>query len=330
MPEPITLIEVSGLETYLAGDQAFPHPNYPVISNWASIMGHPCGRYLYHNRVDWEHREQRDWKGIGERGNVIHDWWKIRMMEKGYRVTENESPLSPQLRERYNIGGKIDGRIGRGNIRSVLYEFKTMADYTYRKCNTYEDIKNSSAHYIRMYLSQLMVYMHDNNEQYGLLVLCNATTWEWKWIVVPMDEAHVQTILNRAIVINAAVAEHLPPDRTTDLTLCKKCDYRTTCLPDVINEPQEMIENNELVGLLERKDELHPLHEEWVECKERSEEIVKAYNHNFILNSTWKVEIKKSIQRRVDTKRMPPDVRSVFEVEKEIVKVIAVPLIEAQ
>lgn len=329
--EPITAIEVQALEGFMSQDQGFPHPNYPVISNWASILGHPCKRYLYHNRVDWERREPHDWKGIGERGNVIHDWWKIRMMEKGYSITQNETPLSAQLRTEYNIGGKIDGRIGKASVRPVLYEFKTMADYSFRKHNTLNDIRDSATHYIRMYLAQLMIYMHDNNEDFGLLVLCNATTWEWKWIVVPKDEVYVQWLLNRTSEINNTIALRAnPPERTTDLRLCKRCDYRATCLPDIVNDSSEFVENNELLGLLQRKDELAPFREEWQECKERSEEIAKHLNRDFILNSSWKVELKRQIQRRVDTKMIPPDIRPQFEVEKEIVKVIAIPLIEAR
>lgn len=329
-PRPAVVVseaqkEIEALTLELSKDQAFEQKSYPVVSNWASQLGHTCERYLYHNRHDWEQKKPKDWKGMGERGNLIHEWWKRRMSEKGYTVIQTEMPLSQALRNRFQIGGKIDGRIGK-NGKPKLYEFKTMNEHDYKKINTLEDIRNSFKDYVKMYVAQIMVYMFDNNEESGLIILCNTTTLEWKPISVYLDYDYVEYLLQRADRVNRALEAQEPPKRIEYGKTCMKCDFAHVCLPDIKNEGLAMIDQDHLVSLLDRRSELESHQEEYKEIDAEAKEISKAIGKDFILAGRYKVEVKKSTTRRLDTKSVPFDVRSKYEVETETTRINFIPL----
>lgn len=320
--------DIEALKDELAKDQGWEVKKYPVTSNWASQLGHECERYLVHNRLDWEQRKPKDWKGMGERGNIIHEWWKRRMSEKGYTVIQGEMPLSQALRTQYNIGGKIDGRIGK-NARPMLYEFKTMNEHDYHKINSVHDITESHKNYVKMYVAQLMVYLYDNNEEAGLFILCNTTTLEWKAIEVYLDSGYCEWLLQRAERVNRHVANTTYPDRIGYGKTCQGCDYANVCLPDIRNEGLELRDDEHLMELLKEAGPLAPISKRYEELMDEAKDIAKMVGRDFIVGNAYKAELKKSMMRRVDTKAIPPEIRSQYEKETEVVKVAFVPLNEA-
>src|SRR5205085_715867 len=88
---------LEALVPLLEKHQEFKNTQYPVRSNYASKLGHPCERYLYYMRHDWDKATPRDWKGVGIRGNLVADWWKRYMQEKGFKVIHDQLPLSKEL-----------------------------------------------------------------------------------------------------------------------------------------------------------------------------------------------------------------------------------------
>lgn len=321
------VVEVNALNQRLVQDQAFPSKVYPVNANWASQLGHPCERYLYHNRKDWENRKPKDWKGIGIRGNLIADWWKRHMSEKGYQVTEAERPLSQALRERYQISGKIDGRIGlNGVARPRLYEFKTMNEHEYKRVNTYDDIVENSKDYIRMYVAQIQMYLYDNNEEAGLFVICNASTLEWKTIPVYLDYGYCEWLLQRAERVNRAVYDSRPPARIAYGSPCQRCDFAHICLPDIRNEGLDMRDDAHLLQLLSKREQLRMAFEEYKMVDEEAKEIAKGVGRDFLVGADFKCEVKHSVVRRLDTKLIPIEVRTPYEVETTMTRVEFVPL----
>ena len=103
---------VEALLPVLKEHQGFEQKRYPVRSNWASQMGHKCERYLFYMRHDWEQAQQRDWKGIGVLGNLLANWWMREMSAKGFTVLHQEMALKDDLANKYDIGGRIDCRVG--------------------------------------------------------------------------------------------------------------------------------------------------------------------------------------------------------------------------
>lgn len=279
---------------FLKEHQGFERRQFPVTSNWASKIGHACERHLYYMRTNWDKALLRDWKGISERGNQIADWWKRRMMGKGFSVIHDQVPLSKELRDKYQISGRIDGRVGWGEIKPVLYEFKTMIGHTYDKINSYLDIVNSNVPYIRMYSAQLQIYLYDNKESAGLFILCNPLTYEWKAIPVELNPAYCQWILERAERVNTAMNINLPPDRIPfHHNICGKCDYAHICLPGMVNTGTPLVNNDHLEQVLIEREALKEKFERYKELDEEAKTMAKPMGQDFVVNTSFKVEIKK-------------------------------------
>src|SRR5436190_2224460 len=101
-------------------DRAYESRLVPVQSNWASKLGHPCERYLYYMRHDWNRAKPKNLGGLGERGNTLQDWWKYHMVKKGWHLYHDNIPLTDELTKKFQIGGKIDGRISRYDMEGPL------------------------------------------------------------------------------------------------------------------------------------------------------------------------------------------------------------------
>lgn len=309
--------------------QKFERKPYPVKSNWASKMGHPCERHLYYKRTAWDQAIERDWKGIGIRGNLIADWWKRYISEKGFQIIHAELPLRDDLAKKYNIGGKIDGRISWGG-RPVLFEFKTMNSHTYAKINTYEDFKEAKQEWVKGYPAQIQLYLLSEGEEAGLFILCNPETLEWKVIPVYWEDDYCEYLLKRIERVNKAVQNDEPPKRITYSESCKKCEFSHLCLPDVINEGISMVDNEELEALLDRMAEIEDSSDEYDELKKKAKTMVENEEKDFIVGSSWAVRIKHIKVKRVDTKLIQFPERANYEVEKDEKRVTFVPLEKAK
>lgn len=309
-----------------AVDREFrPRPNWPVTSNWASKLAHPCVRWLYHNRVDWERREARNWKGIGELGDILHDKWKRDRMEQGYTVIHAEVPLSAKIRELLKISGKIDGRVGKGEIRPTLYEFKSMNPHDYDKINTWEDIVTHRRDYIKSYAGQIQIYLYDQNEEVGFLVIMNKATLEWKWIIVYLDYGLVEWMLQRAELVNKSVDKSNPPVRIPYGATCKSCEYALVCLPDIKEEGLGLIDEPALEAALEERSKLIEAAARYKELDVEAKDIARFHGKDFIVGS-WKAEIRHQEETRIDTKLIPIEERAKYEVKKTKTLVEFVPL----
>lgn len=321
------VLEVQALTQKLAKDQTFIQKTYPVNANWASQLGHPCERYLFHNRRDWEHKRPRDWKGVGIRGNLIADWWKRYMSEKGYQITQAERPLSKEIRDKYQISGRIDGRIGLPGISTPrLFEFKTCQPFEFDKINCYEDIAESKKDYIRGYIGQIQIYLLDMDEEAGLFILCNASTLEWKPIIVYLDYSYSEYLLKRAERVNLALFQDKPPQRIPYGKTCQKCDYQHICLPDIKNDGLEMVDQDYLVKILHEAAQLKNAADEYDAKISEAKDIAREIGKDCIVGSDFKIELKTIKTRRVDVNLLPIEVRSQYEVDAVQTRVEFIPI----
>ena len=239
--------EVQSLVQSFKADYGFEQKNYAVTSTWTSKLGHPCGeRWLYYLRTRWEQMAKKNWGGRGEKGNLIHDWWRLHVQRKGYQVVENEVPLSEDLRKKFGIGGRIDGRVNKAGRRPILYEFKTMNPHYYEKINSQMDMVEHEKDYIRSYPAQLQIYMYDKNEENGIFVLCNTDSLEWKVIPVSLDYSYCEFLLKRAEDVKKEYdkrTENNPFKRIPYGNTCKYCEFAHLCLPDIKNEGLDIVDN---------------------------------------------------------------------------------------
>lgn len=310
----------------LENARKFENKRFPVRSNWASQMGHPCERFLYHNRHDWEQAIAKDWGGIGIRGNLIADWFKRYMAERGFKIIHDQLPLSDEMAKKYQIGGRIDGRIGWNNIPPMLYEFKTMMEHEFKRINSYDDFQNSKSDYIRGYPAQLQLYLLSMNEEAGLFILCNPMNLEWKIIPVYLDLTYCEWLLQRADRVNKANDDGTPPARIAYGKTCERCPYAAICLPDIKNEGFEMVDDEQLKFLLDIRAETKEDHDRYEEADSEAKTMAKAYGKDFLVGADWSVQIKKRTGTRLDTKALPIEIRSQYEVPIETVTVNFVPL----
>ena len=304
----------------------FEIKKYPVRSNWASKMGHSCERYLYHLRHDWDQAEDKDWKGVGILGNLLADWWVRDMSAKGFSIIHEQLALSDEMVKKYNIGGRIDCRISWRGGRPLLAEIKTMKENYYDAINSYEDMVDSEAEWIRGYPAQIQLYLLSQDEEAGLFVLINKSTLEWKVIPVYLDFPYCEWILQRADKVNKANNAGEPPARIPYGQTCRRCEFKTICLPDIINEGLDLIDNEHLEAILKERDTLEADADRWLELDKEAKEIAKRVGKDFIVGVSYKVEFRNSIQKRVDLKALPPEIKLQYEKETPVQKITFVPL----
>ena len=319
-------VALEALLPVLAGVKQFENKRYPVRSNWASKMGHACERHLYYLRHDWEQAEEKDWKGIGVLGNLCADWWVRDMSAKGFSIIHEQLALKDEIVKKYNIGGRIDCRLSWNGGRPLITEIKSMNERYYAAINTYEDMIDAKAEWIRGYPSQLQIYLLSENEEAGLFVLINKSTLEWKVIPVYLDYTYCEWLLQRAQRVNEANAKGEPPQRIPYSKTCQMCEFKMICLPDIKNEGLDLIDNEHLEALLKERDSLEESADRWLETDKEAKEIAKGVGKDFIVGTSYKCEIRKSETERVDTKSMPPEVKMKYLKKSEMVKVTFVPL----
>lgn len=307
--------------------QGFPQKaRWAVRSNWASKMGHRCERNLYYMRHDWDKAEQKDWKGIGILGNLLGSWWIREMQSRGFLVIHQEVSLSDEMVKKYQIGGRIDCRVGWADIKPMLTEIKSMDDRYWQDINSYEDLVNSKAEWIRGYPAQIQLYLLSQGEEAGLFVLINKKTLEWKFIPVYLDLAYSEWLLLRADRINKANEAGVPPDRIPYGKTCMRCDFKMICLPDIKNDGLVLIDNDELNHMLDRRRELEEAHSEFETIDRESKAIAKGVGKDFIIGTDWKVEVRVSPGTRIDTKLIPIEEQSKYEVPSSRTEIEFVPL----
>jgi len=317
---------LEALVPILEGHRAFKNTRYPVRSNWASKMGHACERYLYYLRHDWEQASTRDWKGIGILGNLIADWWVREMSAKGFTIIHEQLALSDEMAKKYQIGGRIDCRIGWGNVKPLLTEIKTMHERYYEEINTYEDFRDSRAEWIKGYPAQLQLYLLSQNEESGLFVLINKMTLEWKVIPVYLDMEYCEWLLQRADRVNKANVSGEPPKRIPYGKPCKSCEFAHICLPDIMNEGLDLVDNEHLEAILKERDSLEASADRYLELDTEAKGIAKQIGKDFIVGTSYSVQVKKIPGMRLDTKKIPIEIRTQFEVPTEQTRISFVPL----
>jgi len=322
--------EIFELCASFRSDYGAEQKRYAVTSTWASKLGHPCGeRWLYFNLKNWEQAAQRNWGFRGEKGNLIHDWWKIHVMKKGYDVVQNEEPLSESIRSKYLIGGRIDGRVNKHGKRPIPYEFKSMSSAYYKKINSIEDMLDHPKDYIRAYPAQLQIYLFDKNEESGLFILCDSDSLEWKPIPVFLDYQYVEGLLKRAESVKLAKDQNLeqnPFPRIPYGSTCKFCEYAHVCLPEIRNEGLDIVDNEHLEGLLDERAKLQGYAEQFELIDKEAKEIAKSVGKDFIVGNSFSVNIKKSTFKKFDSKSVPPEIKKQYQTEQERVQIDFVPL----
>jgi hypothetical protein len=273
-----------GVDAYKAGKRE----QWPVRSNRASELGHPCERFLVYHRVAWKMaaKPSIDLQYIFDEGNRSEDAGKSDLRASGYTITEDQRTFEWAAKD---ITGTIDGKIllpkGHPHPRAIPFDLKSTNPYDYTKINTVADMLTSDKVWVKKIPMQMMAYLLMNaQEEVGAVILRDRLTGHMKAIEVRLDYTLAEAMVQKAERVNQSVSlirgtgweqqdgagmsdtvtQLLPPRIPYDQDVCGRCLYFSTCLPDQAAKlDTDLFADAELAQMLDRRAELKPLSAEY-------------------------------------------------------------------
>ena len=284
---------------------------YPCNNLRASSIGHPCERYLYLMVKHWDEQKPHDvgLQCIFDLGNTLEEHTIKNIKEAGFEV------ITPTVRswkiEKPLITGREDIRIKDENGELLPVEIKGISPFEFDKLNTVDDFMKSKRSYIRGYPAQLQIYMYYFAKEKGFFALTNKLTGETKFIEMPFDYEHAESLLQKAERIYKALDEEAPPDACEDISVCEGCSLAHIC-GECRRVPADIDLDEELDALIDRKNELAAAKKEYEqidkEIKARVGERDKVITGQYLITRSSFVKkaftVPESVQYRVTIKRL--------------------------
>ena len=268
--------------------------NYPCNNIRASMIGHPCERYLVYSISNWEDKKSYDvgLQNIFDLGNALEGEVIRRLKEAGFEL----------LTGRKNF--KIDKPLitGREDIMlqdpesGELYpcEIKGLAPVTFDKLNSISDTLHHKTHYIRQYPAQLQTYMLHHNKEKGFLILFNKLNGAIKIIDMMLDYDYAESLLQKAERVYRHIVDKTLPPQLEEENICASCSFLHICGARV-DMGNAVIDTGELEELLQRREELLPLAKELGEVQAQIKHFMR--NNDMAVTANYIVH-KKTIVRR--------------------------------
>jgi len=263
---------------------------WPVRSNRASELGHPCLRYLVYLRTAWDKRtlHSPELQMIFDEGNRQEEAVLEDLREAGFQVVEQQRPF--EWKE-YQITGHIDGKI-LWEGEAVPFEIKSMSPYIFSEIQSFEDMKNSKHWWVRKYPAQMMLYLLMDEKEYGIFLLKNKSSGQIKQIDVVLDYEFGEALIKKAEQVNKYVEEKTLPDTAFDIELCPECPFKHLC--DVAmnwEKGVEFVEDAELEELLKQWEFLKPFAKEYDQVDKKIKKMVEGKEKlcvgPFLITGKW-------------------------------------------
>lgn len=281
---------------------------WPVNSNRASELGHECLRYLVLNRTRWQEKTMHDARVqlIFDMGRMVEDQVMADLREAGFTVVEQQRPFSWP---KYQITGSIDCKLAADDDGVYPTEIKSAAPFAFDSINSIEDMRRHKYLYMRKYPAQLTLYMLMDGKDKGLFLFKNKSTGAVKEIWMNLDYDFAESLVKKAEAINAHVAgETLPEPIPYDEDICSDCGYNHICLPERIGTAVKVIDDQELLELLNRFEELKPLYKEYGDVDDKIKKIVNGQEK--LLVGDWFVTGKWMDRTSYD---VPADIKEQYK-----------------
>jgi len=258
-------------------------------------------------------------KGNEEERKIMRD-----LLDLGFDVVSGQETLEMKNTEGEVIGvGRIDAKI-RVEREKYPFEIKSMNPNVFNRIDSIEDFEKKP--YLRKYLRQLRSYMLVQGLEQGFF-LCTDCLGHWKLFPVYHDEAEAEIIRNRLQRVHVHIAAKTTPDRIKyDREMCGKCPFAHICLPDVINEGLDMIEEEDLLIKARKREEFVDAARQFKKIDKELKERFKLVGKDFILGGEFLVERKPYDQEKIDEKLIPPELKVQYLKTTEIVKISIVPI----
>lgn len=282
---------------------------YKPSSNTATNLSIPCVRFGVFSRTHWDKKAlpEPESRLIMDDGKALEEETIRLLRDMGFKVEETQRPYRW---EKYNIGGKIDGKLVINGQKGIPIEIYTMDQFAFKSVNTWEDVKNAKSIWLKKKGYQLQVYLLMGNHDWGILVLRTYRRIP-KFIFVPLDLDIAEQMVGRAEAINNHIALGTNADPIPwDDQLCGYCPFLHVCMPDRHVEPT-VIDDPDIEVKLNRRGELEESYKEYKEIdeelKERFENIPEAIIGNWRIagrevqrkaysvkeGSYWRTQIEK-------------------------------------
>jgi len=293
---------------------------YPVHTNRASSLGHPCIRYLVLDRLRWTEKKihSPELQLIFDLGNDIEKRVMFDIQDAGLQIIEQQRTF--EWRE-YNITGHIDAKV---LINDKVYplEIKSMSPFVFDKINSVDDMLKNKYHYIRAYPAQMTLYLLMDNKEEGIFLFKNKTSGKMKEIIINLDYELGESLIRKAETINEYCAMNTLPDPIEwDDMVCGECGHLTTCNPLRLQKSLEIIDDDELLELLERRNELKEMAKEYEDIddilKAKLEGKDKLLIGSYFITGSWRIRPQYNV---------PKDIKEQYKEEikywtKKIIKV---------
>ena len=263
---------------------------YPVNSNRASEIGHPCERYLVFLRTRWQEKTLHDvnLQFIFDEGRIHEEAVLQILRESGFKIIEQQRSFEWKD---YQITGHIDAKVIIED-KAIPLEIKSSSPYVFEAINSVEDLLNGKYDYLRKYPAQLTLYMLMDNKDEAIFLFKNKVTGALKEIPMKLDYEYGESLIKKVERVNKHVKENtVPLCIEYDEWTCGKCGFLHICLPEIKRDALEITENPEIENKLKRRDELKPLASEYEkidkEVKEAFKEKEKLVVGEYIITGKW-------------------------------------------
>lgn len=263
---------IEKLDQYMLESRA---KRYPCHSNRASSLGHPCLRYLFYERTAWNQKTAPELKSAYNMaaGVDMEHAFLLHLAEAGLSVFR-----SPQAKvwPKFNISGKYDCMVslnGVGKSRPVLVEVKSVGPHVYEMLDSPTDLNRFW--WTEKWLAQIQLYLLLEEQEEAILILLSQGKRP-KEIAIHLDLDVAEALVQKAERINEAVAKGEAPERMAwDEAICGRCDYSHVCLPDEMRGVGlEVLDSQELLELLERREALKEKAEEYEEVDKEIKKLI--------------------------------------------------------
>lgn len=248
---------------------------YPVNSNRASEIGHPCLRYLTYSRTHWQERALHDvgLQMIFDMGNEVERIVMRMLDDANVKVIEQQRSYAWTV---HQLTGHIDGKlIENGN--AYPFDVKSSSPYIFDSIQSLDDLKRSKYQHLRKYPAQLQCYLMMGEEEQGLFIFMNKVSGALKEIWMDRDELLGQEIIDKCLTINDRVKDGSLPDRIEyDDQVCGSCAFAHICLPDRAGCEAEIVDDAELEAMLDRLQELKDAKKEYESLDKEITAVVKG------------------------------------------------------
>lgn len=263
---------------------------YPVNSNRASEIGHPCERYLVFMRTRWQEKTLHDvnLQFIFDEGRIHEEAVLQILRESGFQIIEQQRSFAWKD---YTITGHIDAKVILEG-KAIPLEIKSSSPYVFDAINSVDDLLNGKYDYLRKYPAQLTLYMLMDNKDEAIFVFKNKVTGMLKEIPMKLDYEYGESLIKKVERVNECVKTgSVPPCIEYDDWTCGKCGFLHICLPEIKRDALEFKDDPEIEGKIKRKDELKLVVSEYdsldKEIKEFFKEKEKCVVGEYLITGRW-------------------------------------------